>query len=252
MRTGLKKALYFIGFLTYLAVGVGVVAAAARWMTDGPPLRIIGGDDYRSYAALAVAFAIPSILLSVGYWVVHLFNRHNSQLEASTDALTGLFNRRHLSRVLPVLIRDHNQKKSDLSVIMLDIDSFKLYNDNYGHQQGDVVLAETAKAVLSVLRRNADIVCRYGGEEFIILLPNTHAEGALIVAEKIHNAVIGLNIPHAHSPAAPYVTVSQGIYTDVPAGVSREVEHLFVERADKALYHAKQTGKNRYQSWAAM
>jgi diguanylate cyclase (GGDEF)-like protein len=127
---------------------------------------------------------------------------------------------------------------------MIDIDHFKNYNDKYGHQQGDRVLVGVTKAISSALREKMDAICRYGGEEFIVILTNTKASDAEIVAERIKTTVNGLAIKHKNKEAAECITVSQGIYYAVP--LNPDSEKLFIENADKAMYSAKNSGRNKY------
>ncbi len=131
----------------------------------------------------------------------------------------------------------------DIPIIMADIDVFKYYNDNYGHQAGDVCLQKVAAQMQFVLKRPSDLAARYGGEEFAVILPETDIKGATRVAEKIRAAVEALAIPHAHSSVSEYVTISLGVSTSRPAQAgSRET---LVKKADQALYRAKQSGRNR-------
>jgi diguanylate cyclase (GGDEF)-like protein len=134
------------------------------------------------------------------------------------------------------------RRSSPLSLIMLDIDYFKRYNDTYGHVAGDHCLAEVARALKSCCHRNADLAVRYGGEEFAVLLPDTDIHGALTIAEQIRRSVIDKNIIHSGSPTG-YVTVSLGCYSFVPTG--HDSTEMLIKRADAALYQAKHSGRNR-------
>jgi diguanylate cyclase (GGDEF)-like protein len=134
------------------------------------------------------------------------------------------------------------RQSSSLSLIMLDIDYFKRYNDAYGHVAGDHCLAEVARAVKSCCHRKADLAVRYGGEEFAVLLPDTNIHGALVIAEQIRHSVMGKNITHSGSPTG-YLTVSLGCYAFVPTAL--DAIEVFIERADAALYQAKHSGRNR-------
>ncbi len=172
-------------------------------------------------------------------------SRANRELErlSQVDALTNLMNRRgfylNLGREFGRSAREH----SPLSLIMLDVDSFKPYNDNYGHLRGDSCLKMIAKAIQSAILRPADIVARYGGEEFVILLPNTETSGAIQVAERVRKAVESENLEHQFSPVASYVTVSLGVATKTTSETSPED---LIGLADKRLYIAKDSGRNRY------
>jgi len=161
------------------------------------------------------------------------------------DALTGIFNRRYmedaLERVVKIL-----QRAGDgmLSVLMMDIDFFKKYNDNYGHAEGDVCLKAVARAINDSLMREDDFAARYGGEEFTVVLPNTNEDGARAIAERILENLRIANIPHEKSDVSPHVTVSIGIATGDAKAVNNGTD--FIKRADEALYYSKEHGRNRY------
>ena len=164
------------------------------------------------------------------------------ELIATHDSLTGLANRRLFERALDIEFARGARQLSSLSLVMLDIDFFKRYNDTYGHVAGDHCLAEVARALKSCCHRKADLAVRYGGEEFAVLLPNTDIHGALAIAEQIRRSVMDKNITHSGSPTG-YVTVSLGCYAFIPTG--RDSIEVFIERADAALYQAKHSGRNR-------
>jgi diguanylate cyclase (GGDEF)-like protein len=136
------------------------------------------------------------------------------------------------------------REKAYLSLILLDIDYFKYYNDCYGHQAGDTCLIQVAQTAAKQLKRPADLFARYGGEEFIVVLPNTNLEGAIMVAESIQQAIRDLCIPHQDSKVSDVVTVSMGISCLIPTADS-SVEDL-IKITDDALYQAKQQGRDRY------
>ena len=162
---------------------------------------------------------------------------------AVSDELTGLANRRHFNTCL---IREWNRSMREgipLSLIMLDVDYFKPYNDTYGHQSGDRCLWRIARAITSGTKRAVDLASRYGGEEFAVIMPNTDISGSLKVAEKIRAEVENMKIAHAASPISDFVTVSLGIGT-VSHSSDESFEEL-VKRADNALYAAKENGRNR-------
>jgi PAS domain S-box/diguanylate cyclase (GGDEF) domain len=163
--------------------------------------------------------------------------------QASHDALTGLVNRRRFEQFLDVEWRRGVREQAVVSVVMIDIDSFKNFNDAAGHLQGDECLKRVASALKLALTRPGDVVARYGGEEFLALLPKTHAEGAAAVAERMRSAVEALQITHPHSLISPIVTISLGVASTV-LDRSLRVEEL-IDSADKALYEAKRQGRNR-------
>lgn len=170
----------------------------------------------------------------------------NKELEhlSLNDQLTGLANRRHFDLALDKFFALAKRNKSPLSLIICDIDYFKVYNDSYGHQQGDHCLSEVAKAIGSQVRRATDLACRYGGEEFTILLPDTDLQGAKIVAEHLKTAVADSQIPHQGSKVAEHVTLSLGVATYL--GQYKTGPDL-TKAADDALYRAKQQGRNRFE-----
>jgi diguanylate cyclase (GGDEF)-like protein len=165
---------------------------------------------------------------------------------ADEDGLTKIANRRRLDQHLDMLWRHLAREQQPLAVIMVDIDHFKLFNDEYGHQRGDGCLQAVAKAIKSSVRRPADLAGRYGGEEFMVLLANTDLAGGVAVAESIRTAVAALAIPHQHSQADSRVGVSLGVSSAVPQ-LCDKAEDL-VACADEALYQAKRAGRGRVQA----
>ncbi len=171
----------------------------------------------------------------------------NKELEklALYDQLTGLANRRNFDETLSRQFKLAQRNKTAISVIICDIDFFKLYNDSYGHQKGDQCLAEVAQALGSIAVRPTDKACRYGGEEFTLVLPETNLEGGLKVGEKLIQAVLAKKIKHEASKVAEFVTMSCGLATH-----TGQFEHMdeLVKAADDALYAAKENGRNRLES----
>lgn len=168
------------------------------------------------------------------------------QLEklSSIDGLTGIYNRRIFDETLTLeWKRMTRQDQSYLSAIMCDVDFFKLYNDTYGHQMGDDCLKAIASAIKSVLKRPSDFVARYGGEEYIVLLPNTAPDNARNLAESIRGKINDLRIKHEKSGIAEYVTISMGVTSVIPSGEFSPLDLIRV--ADQALYEAKEKGRNR-------
>lgn len=161
------------------------------------------------------------------------------------DELTGLANRRSFNQHLEKQFRLAKREKNPLSVIICDVDFFKIYNDNYGHAQGDDCLRRIAKAIATVPARPTDLACRYGGEEFTLILPNTDLQGGLIVAEKTRQAVLSENILHEGSKIASQVTLSLGLATYT--GQFKTGEDI-TKDADTALYRAKAKGRNRVEA----
>jgi len=159
------------------------------------------------------------------------------------DPLTGIYNRRFLDGNLKKIIKSQSRTNSKLSILMIDIDFFKKYNDTYGHDNGDVCLKAVAGAISKSIIREEDFAARYGGEEFVVVLPNTDEKGALLIANKLLTKVRELNIPHETNSAAGFVTISIG-------GTTGTVKHShidseYVKCADIALYKSKNNGRNR-------
>jgi diguanylate cyclase (GGDEF)-like protein len=160
------------------------------------------------------------------------------------DTMTGIYNRRYLEENLKRITKSHSRSGGTLSVLMLDVDLFKRYNDRYGHSEGDRCLIAVAEAFAGALSRADDFVVRYGGEEFAVVLPNTDEEGARHIADKLLDAVRSRHILHEDSDVSDRVTVSIGVTTGlVRPGVGGAD---FIAHADKALYISKQGGRDRY------
>ncbi|HAH09816.1 MAG TPA: PleD family two-component system response regulator [Alphaproteobacteria bacterium] len=176
--------------------------------------------------------------------------RHSLQLSlemAITDQLTGLFNRRYMSRHLNTLISSAAQSGKPVSFLILDIDYFKQVNDTYGHDVGDEVLREFASRI-SANVRGIDLACRYGGEEFVVVMPDTDLTFAYMVAERLRQSVADIPFPIAVSPGKLPVTISIGVTAIDGPG---DTADAMLRRADQALYRAKRDGRNRVVADAA-
>ncbi len=172
-------------------------------------------------------------------------NEANKKLEllSHTDALTGVANRRYFDEVLAQEWLRAIRNKSFISLILIDVDFFKLYNDNYGHLEGDKCLKKIAEKLKSLVHRPIDLIARYGGEEFALLLPDT--EEAKSLANDCQQSIMALQIPHESSKAADVVTISVGLCTVAPQKGTES--SLIIDLADKALYKAKEAGRNRVE-----
>ncbi len=179
---------------------------------------------------------------------------------ASVDGLTGIANRRTFDAALDQEWRRACRSKLPLSLLLIDVDHFKLYNDHYGHQAGDDCLRAVAQALAAVPQRPGELVSRYGGEEFTVILPACDQANALKFAEKLRTAVLDLHIPHAASTTAAEVTISLGVASFPLDCTTLADQHVTLTEAavtcldgaetltaaaDKALYEAKRTGRNR-------
>ena len=203
------------------------------------------------------ALTIGTLMLSFGFGFVVLSAvlgaqlrrrmRAESELQllARTDDLTGLHNRRTLGEILDIEWRRAKRTRTVFSLLFVDIDRFKAYNDTYGHQAGDDALAAVARCIGETIRRPADSAARYGGEEFIVVLPDTPAAGASLIAEKIRSAISELGIEHASSEYGR-VTASIGAASWQPEQNSDVT--AVIKAADEALYNAKTMGRNRVSS----
>ena len=197
----------------------------------------LGADDYiaKPFLEMIVKLRVKN-LLKIGNQM-RIIERLSM-----TDKLTELPNRRSFDKQLNAEWRRGIRDKLYTSLLMIDVDKFKVYNDTYGHQQGDVVLIIVAKTIAQTLKRVIDFPSRWGGEEFSVLLPSTDKDGANMIAEQIRSNVELLEVPYKDNIITK-VTVSIGVNTQLPSMYDSIDE--FVARADKALYRAKKEGRNR-------
>lgn len=165
------------------------------------------------------------------------------QLLCQQDSLTGISNRRHFDSILELEWNAAIREKRKLSLLMIDIDSFKSFNDNYGHIEGDQCLRVVSKTLEYHLRRSRDLVARFGGEEFVCLLPETELCDAKAMADKLRAEIEQLAISHNYSEAATVVTISIGVCCMTPC--ADEIYQLIISRADEAMYIAKNKGRNQ-------
>ena len=184
--------------------------------------------------ALCVLFITNRVTVSIE----QMLNKINN------DALTGVYNRRFLEENMEKIIKSLSRSEGTLTLIMIDIDYFKDYNDTYGHNKGDDCLKIVAKILEQCTTRTDDFTVRYGGDEFVAVLTNTDEAGARMIAQKLLKNVQELNMPHSNSMVAQCVTISIGITTATAAHSQSWVD--YVKRADEALYMSKQKGRNQY------
>ena len=168
---------------------------------------------------------------------------------ANVDGLTNVFNHRYFQNVLDQEIDRAVRNGSVLSLLLIDIDNFKKFNDTYGHQTGDFILREFSRTLKRNIR-SYDTLARYGGEEFAIILPSTDEEAALIVAEKLRKAIEETLFEKEGSTAAYRLTASIGVSSEIPSGVEDFSKNECISRADQALYAAKKQGRNMVMSWS--
>lgn len=204
-------------------------------------------DEARGFQAGAVDYITKpfSPLIGLARVNTHIeLKRRGDMLErlVGLDGLTGIANRRKFDEVLDVEWARAARHGQPISLLMLDIDYFKQYNDYYGHAKGDKTLILVAKAIAQALPRAGDLVARYGGEEFACILSQTTVAGAQTVAMRMHEAINALAIPHEKSEVAPHLTVSIGVASSFPGA---DNSSNFIDKADKALYRAKHQGRNQ-------
>jgi diguanylate cyclase (GGDEF)-like protein len=198
-----------------------------------------------------VPVSVPIVLVEMTVGIAILSDYLNLKIEnrsleylATYDGLTEIPNRRQFDQYFQQEWKRMAREKSYLSLIFCDVDFFKLYNDKYGHQAGDLCLKKVAQSIQKSIKRPADLAARYGGEEFVVVLPNTNWEGAVHIAQEISREIQSLKITHGASQVSDYITLSLGIVSAIP---NPDLPHgFFLKAADEALYEAKEQGRDRY------
>ena len=214
----------------------------------------VGGDDYlvkpisdvvleAKVRAMQRIAQMRHALISV----THKLDEANRELTrlSTIDGLTGIANRRHFDEVLAQEWRRAMRNRHPLSLVVIDVDCFKQFNDGYGHQVGDECLKAVAQILADKLRRPSDLAARYGGEEFVGVLPETTEEGAVALAEEVRMTLQNKRISHRFSLVAPHVTISAGVATTIPERGDENGFTALLHAADQALYEAKRSGRNR-------
>jgi diguanylate cyclase (GGDEF)-like protein len=229
-ETSFLKAAFEAGATDFITKPVNDVELQARM---GSALRLKRAIDQREERERQLVQARHELELA---------NQRLEQLSL-TDGLTGVANRRHFDQAVLAEWDRAARDQESLTLLLMDIDHFKRYNDTYGHQDGDQCLQRVASALAQCATRPGDLVARYGGEEFAVVLPNTDLAGAQIVGERLRAEVAALAIPHSASSVAATVTLSIGVATLVPSP-GTDVQAL-IAAADQALYQAKGQGRNR-------
>jgi diguanylate cyclase (GGDEF)-like protein len=188
---------------------------------------------------------IISLLLDRTIRVSHRLRLATQELErlANLDGLTQIANRRHFEAHLQQEWARAVREKNSLTLILCDVDYFRLYNETYGYQSGDDCLRQLALILNRTAKRPGDLVARYGGEEFAIILPNTNTSGGIVVAHSIQESVAQLQLPHAGSGGASSISLSFGVATVVPSQAQSSA--MLTELSDRALYTAKERGRNQ-------
>ena len=182
-----------------------------------------------------------------GYTAIRedITNKKRAEELSITDELTSLFNRRHFNLIFAQEMARAEREKKVFALMIIDVDFFKPYNDNYGHMQGDLVLQEVAQALKATLRRASDFAFRIGGEEFAVIVSVDSEEEARLIAEKLRRSVEDLGLEHEYNPVARKVTISVGLKTHAYSGGQLSPTELIFRRADDALYLAKENGRNQ-------
>lgn len=214
------------------------------WYALWPGVNQVSFESFRNFAF--VTLSSQGFALLIAFAMIALVKEQTAQqdrLAAAIDALTGLANRRHLDEALEPAVQTAQLSGRPLALIMVDVDSFKGYNDLYGHQQGDICLRAIAGALGNGMVRKLDLVARYGGEEFAVLLPDTDAAAAERIAERLRLAVRELGLRHAGRKSG-IVTISLGVAVLAPGHAITSAAGL-LRAADQALYRAKRLGRDR-------
>lgn len=237
-----------------------LMVAMCAWLIDIALSAVLNGGRFdigfyagRLYGLLAASFLLLLLLHEHGALYAQLVMRSMELRRLmSLDPLTGIANRRSFDETLSLEWRRAIRSQQPLSLLVIDVDHFKLYNDTYGHVAGDQCLRTVAEVIDSCVKRAGDLAARYGGEEFAVILPHTTADDARMLAQKICDTLRGRNLPHRASPTSNHVTVSIGVagrYAALPAGGNPDARTsnpvVLIEAADKALYDAKAAGRNR-------
>lgn len=207
-----------------------VMGAAIAWMLDH--------RDRQSY--------LQERLLDIEKQQLDRLSQEMARLSRE-DGLTTLANRRFFNETLAREWSVAEREQQPVSLVFVDVDHFKPYNDTYGHLEGDNALREVGKTLKAQVRRPADLAARYGGEEFVLLLPNTDEEGAMAVARDVRDAIDALQIPHRSSKAGKHLSVSIGLSTLVP-GSDNSISTL-IDQADEGVYAAKRAGRHRIRAF---
>ncbi|MGO4442697.1 diguanylate cyclase [Mycobacterium sp. 2YAF39] len=242
--------------LTFGAVGAPVAAVVTSIVTlirlaNGASMASVSSDQTLLFVVLAAVYLIAAASESADQAMVRLSRASNDLEKANarlaylsrTDELTGLSNRRRLSEELELLWAWCVRDSKPIAMLMVDIDFFHQYNATCGHLAGDAVIKRIAGVIESCCRRRTDLAVRYGGEEFLLILPGVSVDHAQAIAGQIQEQVKVLNIPHTASPVAPTVTVSIGVLARTRATSNSAIADL--ERCDRLLYQAKRIGRNR-------
>jgi diguanylate cyclase (GGDEF)-like protein len=242
----------------HTVIDVWLMVVMSAWLFDVALSAILntgrydlGWDVGRGYGLLAASFLLVVLLIENGNYharlvrMAELLKSANRSLEqlSNLDGLTNIANRRFFDSYLLIQMGATRRYQQNLALVMWDVDAFKAYNDHYGHPAGDECLKQIVGALKSCCHRPLDIVARFGGEEFAMILPDTDLTGALHVAEAVRATLAELNILHEFSPTSSAVSISGGVA--VMSGMADTTVQELISAADRSLYQAKMLGRNR-------
>lgn len=241
---------FYGGFVGGIPSGIVVIIYSLVFFSS--PGQLFSYTTVSLEKVLVTAIFVPVMVLMVGILEQHYEKMKKELVKANeelltlsrVDSLTGLPNRRSFDEVFAREFAHAIRKSRPLTLMIIDIDFFKNFNDTYGHLAGDQALRDISHTIDDEVRRAGDYVARYGGEEFAIVMPDTYEKGAAIVAERIMDTIDALGIVHENSTVAGHVTVSIGIASEYPDNTSDPVR--LIEHADQALYRAKRAGRHRF------
>lgn len=237
------------GTTAALLVGVATSPTYALMTYTSFPLTQLQHDFWLGNLYLILYFALGVCCVTAIFWYGYQLSRRlaKAQSESLHDALTTLHNRRALDETLPYLLRQSKRNRTPISVLFIDIDHFRYFNENYGHESGDMALSLVASTLRDCARRPLDFICRWGGEEFVLVLPNTDARATQAIADRILRAVREIAL-HSSNGKPPKITVSVGHVTAIMA--EGTIQEDLVDEADKAMLHAKARGRNQAAQFA--
>src|SRR5471032_1538946 len=234
-------------YLDYFAMYAANPETAHKHGTREVAIRHRNGDTLSMDLTLTPMYLRQPLYIGLLHDITHHKQSEDAlQRAAYLDSLTKIANRRHFDTFLEKEWQRAVRNGSALSLVVLDVDHFKLYNDSLGHPAGDACLQQVAQAIDTHACRPGDLAARYGGEEFVMLFSETEADGAMLLAEAIRGHIESLQLPHPRSPTSPWITVSIGVATIHPHQLDDRAT-LFVA-ADRALYVAKEGGRNQVRA----
>ena len=247
---------YSVSLVTLLAFFIPVIIPGTiALMVVGQSQEVALGLAIILYSAVVLRAVVPINKLMLDAIRLNFYLKDEIQSRKKVeeqlqqlslnDSLTGLANRRHMDEYLDTELKRAQRTLNPLSLVMVDIDCFKLFNDIYGHLGGDECLQRIGKIISRAVNRTSDLACRFGGEEFVLILPNTDANSAYLIAEELRKNVQALDIPHSGSELTglDVVTISLGVATIIPEIDS--TPSAIIQRADEALYKSKHNGRNQ-------